>query len=122
LVIHFPHYDKDEMGPASAILIGNYKLIRIYESGERRLFDLSTDISEQHDIASANPEIVASMDKKLSDYLLAVNAGLPSPNPNYDPAGARSGDRHGMKGAGNGGGGGGKKSHPWKQPTPSATP
>jgi len=122
LVIHFPHYDKDEMGPASAILNGNYKLIRIYESGERRLFDLSTDISEQHDIASANPEIVASMDKKLSDYLLAVNAGLPSPNPNYDPAGARSGDRHGMKGAGNGGGGGGKKSHPWKQPTPSATP
>jgi arylsulfatase A-like enzyme len=37
LVFHFPHYDKDSRGPASVILLGKYKLIRIYESGKRLL-------------------------------------------------------------------------------------
>ena len=31
---------------------------------------------------------------------LLVKAGLPTPNPNYDPNGARSGDRGGGKGKG----------------------
>ncbi|MCB1245572.1 MAG: sulfatase-like hydrolase/transferase, partial [Verrucomicrobiae bacterium] len=47
LVIHFPHYDKDEAGPASAIYLGNHKLIRFYETEQRQLFDLSTDLAEQ---------------------------------------------------------------------------
>ena len=32
-IVHFPHYDKDVIGPASTILLGDFKLIRAYETG-----------------------------------------------------------------------------------------
>jgi arylsulfatase A len=40
LIFHFPHYDKDRLGPVSAILHDEYKLLRIYEGNRRFLFDL----------------------------------------------------------------------------------
>ena len=100
LVVHSPHYDKDDMGPATAILLHNYKMIRVFETEQRRLFDLSKDIAEQHDLATTKPDILAAMDKRLTDYLALVKAGLPTPNPNYDPNGERSGDRKGGGAAG----------------------
>lgn len=98
LVIHFPHYDMDDLGPASAILLGNYKMIRFYEQDARRLFDLGSDIGEAHDLAGTRPEVVASLDRTLTAYLALVNAAVPTPNPNYTPNGERSGDRRGGKG------------------------
>lgn len=98
LVIHFPHYDKDEWGPASAILLREYKLIHFYEGGQKRLFDLRLDPSERHDLSATKPEVATALDKRLADYLAGVNAGLPQPNPNYDAKGERSGDRRGGKG------------------------
>jgi arylsulfatase A-like enzyme len=86
LVIHFPHYDKDEVGPASAILLGNLKLIHVYETNTPHLFDLSKDLAEQHDLAGVMPSEAAALDKQLMDYLAAVNAQMPVPNPKYDPA------------------------------------
>ena len=96
-VVHFPHYDKDETGPTTAILLGNYKMIRVFETEQRHLFDLNTDISEQHDLAATKPEILTAMDKRLTAYLTLTKASLPTPNPNYDPNGERSGDRKGGK-------------------------
>ena len=104
-IVHFPHYDKDDAGPASVILLKNYKMIRFFESDQRRLFDLSADLSERRDLAQARPDVVATMDQRLTDYLSLVKAGLPTPNPNYDPNGERSGERKG----GRGDKGGGKK-------------
>lgn len=46
-VVHFPHYDKDPLGPASTVLLGDYKLIRVYETGQRRLFDVAKDPGER---------------------------------------------------------------------------
>ena len=100
-VVHFPHYDKDPVGPASAIYLGEYKLVRIYETGERRLYDLAEDIGERRDLARAMPDRAKELDRKLSDYLTSVDAQMPSINPNPDPAkGAASmpGDRRGGKG------------------------
>ena len=105
LVIHFPHYDKDEVGPASAILFRNYKMIRVYETDERHLFDILQDPGERTDLAISRPEIVKALDSRMTEYLASVKAGLPTPNPDCDPAGERSGDRRGGKG----GGGGGKR-------------
>lgn len=108
LVIHFPHYDKDDLGPASAILLRDFKMIRFYEEDlRRRLFDVSQDVGEEHDLASAKPDIVAALDKRLNEYFRLVNGGIPTPNSNYDPKGERSGDHKG--GGGKGGGGKGKK-------------
>ena len=98
LVVHFPHYDKDDAGPASAILLGNHKMIRFFVKEQRHLFDLSADVSERHDLATTKPDILASLDRRLTEYLMLVRADLPTPNPNFDPAGERSGDR---KGGGN---------------------
>jgi arylsulfatase A-like enzyme len=84
-VVHFPHYDKDEIGPASAIYLGNFKLVRVYETGALRLFDLSKDITERHDLAQQMPDKAADLDRRLTEYLKTINAQMPTPNANYDP-------------------------------------
>ena len=94
-VIHYPHYDKDELGPTSAIYYKNYKLIRVYETGQSMLFDLSSDLAEQKNLAATLPDVVAQLDKRLTEYLKQEGGLLPQPNPNYDPAGVRSVDSRG---------------------------
>jgi len=86
LVVHFPHYDKDETGPASAILLGNLKLIHVYEANILLLFDLSKDLAEEHDLAGSMVTQAAALDKRLTDYLTTVKAQMPVPNPSYDPS------------------------------------
>jgi arylsulfatase A len=85
-VVHFPHYDKDPIGPASAISLGSLKLIRGYETGQLRLFDLSKDPAERHDLAAQMPDMAGELNQRLTDYLAAVNAQMPKPNPRYDPS------------------------------------
>ena len=98
-VVHFPHYDRDEQGPASALLLGNVKVIRLYETGALMLFDLSRDIGEQHDLAKDKAKEAAELDRRLSEYLKLVNAQMPTPNPKFDPANPRSlHDRPGGRG------------------------
>jgi arylsulfatase A-like enzyme len=89
LVFHFPHYDKDEYGPASAILLGDYKLIRFYIDGSLHLFNLKTDIAEQHNLAKEMPAKASELDAQLTGYLKAVGAQLPTRNPDFDPNQAR---------------------------------
>ena len=83
-VVHFPHYDKDAMGPASTILLGDFKLIRAYETGASKLFDIAKDPGEHHNLAQEMPDKVKELDRRLTDYLAAMNAQMPKPNPNYD--------------------------------------
>lgn len=86
LVFHFPHYDMDPAGPASAIMLGDYKLIKFYETNKLHLFDLSKDIGEENDLAGRKPEVVAKLHGRLNAYLASVDAQMPQPNPNYDPS------------------------------------
>jgi arylsulfatase A-like enzyme len=76
-VVHFPHYDKDPIGPSSAILLGDYKMIRVYEDSSLRLFDLSRDYAEQIDLALTLPEKATELDQRLTAYLSAIGAQLP---------------------------------------------
>jgi len=85
-VVHFPHYDKDALGPASAIYLGDFKLIRVYETGALKLFNLTNDPGERYDLAREMPDKAKELDQRLGDYLAAVNAQMPKPNPNYDPS------------------------------------
>ena len=84
-VVHFPHYDKDAIGPASVIFLGDFKLIRIYETGGLRLFNIAKDPGERRDLAQEMPDKARELNQRLTDYLLAMNAQMPKPNPNYDP-------------------------------------
>ena len=88
-VAHFPHYDKDELGPASALVLGNLKLIHPYETDVPMLFDLSKDLGEQHNLAKDRPKETADLERKLNEYLKAVGAGMPEPNPKYDASKAQ---------------------------------
>jgi arylsulfatase A-like enzyme len=83
-VVHFPHYDKDATGPASAIYLSDFKLVRVYETGALALFNIAKDPGERRDLAREMPDKVQEMNQRLTDYLLAVNAQMPKPNPNYD--------------------------------------
>jgi arylsulfatase A-like enzyme len=83
LVFHFPHYQGDT--PHSAIRYGEYKLLEFYETGERVLFNLKTDLAERNDIAKTNPEITTDLGNRLNSYLTAVGAAMPKPNPDYKP-------------------------------------
>ena len=84
-VVHFPHYDKDTQGPASAIYFGDLKLIHVYETGALRLSNIAKDPCERRDLAREMPDKAKEMDARLTAYLAAVHAQMPKPNPNYDP-------------------------------------
>ena len=82
--VHFPHYDKDAIGPASALWLGDFKLVRVYETGALKLFNIAKDSGERHDLAAEMPDKVKELNQRLTAYLAAVNAQMPKPNPNYD--------------------------------------
>ena len=101
LVFHFPHYQSDD-GPHSAIFIGDLKLIRFFEDDRVALFDISEDIREQNDLAKQMPRDAQRLNSRLTDYLKAVKAQYPTPNPNFDPSKpaspAKKGGKRGEKG------------------------
>jgi arylsulfatase A-like enzyme len=99
-VVHFPHYDKDAIGPASAILLGDFKLIRVYETGALELFNIVKDPGERRDLAQQMPDKVKELDQRLTDYLASVNAQMPAKNPNYDPNKPTAEPKRGGKGKG----------------------
>jgi len=101
LVFHFPHYQSDD-GPHSSIRLGNLKLIHFYEDDRVALFDLAKDIGERNDLAQRIPQDTQMLKVRLDQYLTAINAQLPTPNPNFDPSqpiAPRKGGKNGKQGA-----------------------
>ena len=77
LVWHFPHYQTQKgTTPMSAIRDGNWKLVKLYETGDTQLFDLSADIEESRDVQAAEPGVAARLEKQLASYLRAVDAPM----------------------------------------------
>jgi arylsulfatase A len=62
----------------------NEKLVRIYETGALRLYNIAADRGERQDLAPSNPARAAELDQKLSRYLADVHAQMPAPNPSFD--------------------------------------
>jgi len=60
------YWEYPEYGGQQAVRMGNWKALRldILKSGQliTQLFDLSTDLQEQHDVASQHPDIVQKME------------------------------------------------------------
>ncbi|MFM7055505.1 MAG: sulfatase [Planctomycetota bacterium] len=84
LVFHFPHYQGSD-GPQSALLKGTTKLIRFLEDDHVELYDLAKDIGESTNLATAQPETARQLNTELSGYLAAIDAQMPTANPDYDP-------------------------------------
>lgn len=98
LVFHFPHYQGDT--PHTALMLGNFKLLRFYEDHALQLYDLSKDIGETNDLADSLPDKVHELEERMNDYLAGVHALFPTPNPDYDAANPPSlrGGKGGKKG------------------------
>ena len=71
LVFHFPWHTGD---PESAVRMGDYKLIKNLDTLDVELYDVSSDISERHDVSSSMPELAKKLDHQRSNYLDSVNA------------------------------------------------
>jgi arylsulfatase A-like enzyme len=83
---HYPHYGNQGGEPSSIVRDGDWKLIHYWEDGHNELYDLATDIGEQHDLAKGEPQRTAELWAELSEWLNATGAKLPRPNPDYQPA------------------------------------
>ena len=64
-------------GAYSALLRGDYHLLYFWEPEELRLYDVSRDIGEQHDLAAERPDVVRGLARELTDSLTAFNAQRP---------------------------------------------
>jgi arylsulfatase A-like enzyme len=81
---HFPHYSNHGMqSPGGAVRSGEYKLIEYYENNTVQLFNLKTDIGEQHDLSSSEPEKARELRDMLHKWRADLNAQMMSPNPDY---------------------------------------
>ena len=97
LLFHFPHYQSGHT-PHSAIRVGNLKLIKLYENDSIRLFDLDADPGERDDLAAARPADATRLRRRLEESLAAVQAQLPSPNPDFDPGRPQAPAKRGKRG------------------------
>lgn len=83
---HFPHYTNQGSRPSGAMREGNWMFVKYYDEPAMELYDLTSDISERHDAASAHPDRVARMNAQFEAWLASVGAQTNRPNPRFDPA------------------------------------
>jgi uncharacterized sulfatase len=81
---HLPHYHHST--PASAIRQGDWKLIEFFENDSIELYNLRSDVSEKVNLASKEATLAKNLRGLLHDWRLRINARMPVPNPDYDPA------------------------------------
>ena len=62
--------------PHSALIEGDFKLIRFWKSGSEELYNLGNDPGEEKDIARDHPEKARALAGKLTKYLEGVNPGM----------------------------------------------
>jgi arylsulfatase A-like enzyme len=80
---HYPHYGNQGGTPASAMRLGDWKLIEFHEQARAALYNLAEDPGERRDLAGNEPTRTARLRRRLHAWLHDVGAQLPSPNPDY---------------------------------------
>ena len=75
---------REPVAAAMALRCGKWKYIEFYEDHSVRLFDLEQDVSEKHNVAEANPDLVRQFHSLLHEWLEAVDAWYPEVNPNAE--------------------------------------
>ncbi len=86
---HYPHHQHYQLGgtmPYSAMRSGNFKLIEFFNDMHFELYDLSSDLGEQHDLAGSLAQKAAQMRSRLHAWRADVGAQMPTANPSHDPS------------------------------------
>jgi uncharacterized sulfatase len=89
---HYPVYHHST--PASAVRQGDWKLIEFFEDGTLELYNLRDDIGERNNLAAKMPAKTRELHRKLVAWRESVNAAMPQPNPDFDPARRYEWGRH----------------------------
>ena len=77
LVWHFPHYQTQKgTTPMSSIRVGNWKLLKFYETGASQLYDLAKDLGEREDLSASEPKVAHRLNMLLASYLREVEAPM----------------------------------------------
>jgi arylsulfatase A-like enzyme len=81
LIWNYPHVWGNR-GPGidlnCAIREGDWKLIYSYKTGEKELYDIRHDISEEHNFAAEHPKLLRRLSRKLGKRLRAMKAQRPT--------------------------------------------
>jgi len=83
---HYPHYHTEGASPYSAIRLGDWKLIEIFENQGLELYNLKDDIGETNNLYNKNPKKANELYAMLKKWRNDVGAQMPTKNPDYDPA------------------------------------
>ena len=75
---HYPHYGNQGGKPGGAVRAGNWKLIQWYDDMQCELYDLSTDLSENHNVAAEYPDVANSLLRQLTSFRTEVDAQMPT--------------------------------------------
>ncbi|UCD49174.1 MAG: sulfatase [Phycisphaerales bacterium] len=81
---HYPHYHGSGNRPSGAVRAGDYKLIEWYEDGHVELYNLRDDLSEQKDLAAAEPAKTAELRQMLHAWRNRMNGKMPAGAPRND--------------------------------------
>ena len=71
LIFHFPWYNGE---PESSIRRGDFKLLKNLDTQKSALYQLSEDLSEKNDLSASYPEMAATMEQQMTEYLDSVGA------------------------------------------------
>lgn len=83
---HYPHYHTQGAVPYSAVRLGQWKLIEEFENGSLELYNLYEDIGESNNLAASHTAVRDRLHEMLSTWRFEVDAQMPYPNSEYDPA------------------------------------
>ncbi len=81
---HYPHYGNQGGDPSSIIRSGDWKLIHYYEDDRDELYHLGSDPGEQKDVVAGHAARVKDLRARLDQWLIDVDAKLPTHDPQYD--------------------------------------
>ena len=78
LLWHFPHYRRGPgHDPYSVIRKGDWKLIRFYDPMKTELYNLASDLGEEHDLSDTEESKANALESALDESLRSVKARLP---------------------------------------------
>jgi arylsulfatase A-like enzyme len=80
---HYPHYGNQGGRPGGAVRDGRWKLVDWYEDEPLELYDLQSDPTESHNVATEHADVTGRLGKLLENWRQEVGAKMPTPNPRF---------------------------------------
>ncbi|MCA9195516.1 MAG: sulfatase-like hydrolase/transferase [Planctomycetales bacterium] len=76
---HYPHYHGSTWAPGAAMRVGDWKLIQFDHYRQVELYNLGTDLGEQHDVAAQHPKIAHAMQAQLAQWQASLGVQFATP-------------------------------------------